>query len=199
MRETACRARHTANPRGDTWNAYTWVNGDRPALGSFSDLAGFGQPGGCPKAEPSANHRRQAGLPGRLPELLLKRPDRRLRVAGVPEAKCTKPFGTVPSGGGRDRQSGAGSAESEIRNCANGTATTPPGTAAPAAPAARTYATMSPRQKAMLLRGACGMDYRTYCSEVPIGGGRVIECLRENGPSLSRQCRSVLLSARQER
>jgi len=71
---------------------------------------------------------------------------------------------------------------------------------APATPAARTYGPpMSPRQEAMLLRRACGMDYRTYCSEVPIGGGRIIECLRENGPSLSRQCRSALLSARQGR
>ena len=51
----------------------------------------------------------------------------------------------------------------------------------------------------MLLRRACGMDYRTYCSAVPFGGGRVIECLRENGPSLSRQCRSALMSARQGR
>lgn len=81
-------------------------------------------------------------------------------------------------------------------------ATTAPGTAAPApaAPAARTYAPpMSPRQEAMLLRRACGMDYRTYCSAVPFGGGRVIECLRENGPSLSRQCRSALISAREGR
>jgi hypothetical protein len=81
-------------------------------------------------------------------------------------------------------------------------ATTAPGAAAPApaAPAARTYGpAVSPRQEAMLLRRACGMDYRTYCSEVPIGGGRVIQCLRENGPSLSRQCRSALLSARQAR
>jgi hypothetical protein len=81
-------------------------------------------------------------------------------------------------------------------------ATAAPGTAAPApaAPAARNYAApMSPRQEARLLRRACGMDYRTYCSEVPIGGGRVIECLRENGPSLSRQCRSALMSARQAR
>jgi len=78
-------------------------------------------------------------------------------------------------------------------------ATNPPGTAAPAAPAARTYAPVSPRQEAMLLRRACGMDYRTYCSEVPPGGGRIIECLRENGPSLSHQCRSALISARQGR
>jgi hypothetical protein len=81
-------------------------------------------------------------------------------------------------------------------------ATTAPGTVAPApgAPAARTYGPpMSPRQEAVLLRRACGTDYRTYCGEVPIGGGRIIECLRENGPSLSRQCRSALLSARQGR
>ena len=78
--------------------------------------------------------------------------------------------------------------------------TTAPGAVAPAPPAARTYGPpMSPRQEAMLLRRACGMDYRTYCGEVPLGGGRVIECLRENGPSLSRQCRSALLSARQGR
>lgn len=79
---------------------------------------------------------------------------------------------------------------------------TAPGTVAPApaAPAARNYAPpMSPRQEAMLLRRACRIDYRTYCSEVPIGGGRVIECLRENGPSLSRQCRTALMSARQGR
>ena len=75
-------------------------------------------------------------------------------------------------------------------------ATTAPATAAPAA---RTYPPMSRRQEAMLLRRACGMDYRTYCSAVPVGGGRVIECLRENGPSLSRQCRSALMSARQGR
>jgi len=32
---------------------------------------------------------------------------------------------------------------------------------------------------------------------MPLGGGQVIECLRENGPCLSRQRRSVLISARQ--
>ena len=106
----------------------------------------------------------------------------------------------MPAGGGRNRQSGAGGAEPETRDCTNGTGSHRAGAAAPAAPAARTYGPpMSPRQEAMLLRRACGMDYRTYCSEVPIGGGRVIECLRENGPSLSRQCRSALMSARQGR
>jgi len=75
-----------------------------------------------------------------------------------------------------------------------------PGTPAPAAPAyRRPPPPMSPRQEAYLLRRACGPDYRAFCSAVPVGGGRVIECLRENGPSLSRQCRSALQSATRAR
>jgi Cysteine rich repeat len=71
---------------------------------------------------------------------------------------------------------------------------------APASPAYRNPPPpMSPRQEAMLLRRACSTDYRTYCGDVPPGGDRIIECLRANGPSLSRQCRSALISARQGR
>src|ERR1700751_604928 len=106
-RETACHACHNANPRGDARNAYTKVNRDRPALGSFSDLVGLGQPGGCPEAEPDSNQRRPAGLPRRLPDLLLKCADGGLHVAGMPEAECAKPFGAVPAGGSRTGQSGA--------------------------------------------------------------------------------------------
>ena len=73
----------------------------------------------------------------------------------------------------------------------------------PTAPAAPAYQSpsppMSPRQEAYLLRRACGPDYRALCSDVPVGGGRVIECLRENSPSLSRQCRSALSSAMRAR
>jgi Cysteine rich repeat len=71
-----------------------------------------------------------------------------------------------------------------------------PTATAPAAPAYRSPPpSMSPRQEVYLLRRACGPDYRAFCSGVPVGGGRVIECLRANGPSLSRQCRSALGSA----
>ena len=81
----------------------------------------------------------------------------------------------------------------------------PSSATAPAAPANTAPASrapsppMAPRQEAMLLRRACAMDYQNYCREVPPGGGRIIECLRENAPSLSRQCRSALVSARQGR
>ena len=73
--------------------------------------------------------------------------------------------------------------------------TVSPGAPAPAAPAQ----TMGPRQEASLVRRACASDYRTYCSSVQPGGGRIIECLRENAPSLSGPCRSALASARQGR
>ncbi len=77
---------------------------------------------------------------------------------------------------------------------------TPPAAIAPAAPAYRAPPPpMSPRQEAYLLRRDCSPDYRAFCSAVRIGGGRVIECLRENGPSLSRQCRSALSSAMRSR
>ena len=200
MRETARPPRHRANRRGDTWNAYAMVNGDPPALGSFSDLAGLGQPGGCPKTKPGANQRCQAGLPCRLPDLLLNVP-----TGGSASLACLKRNAQSLSEPCHQAVAAIGSPAPAAQNprpetAPTAPADTAPGVAAPAAPAARTYGPpMSPRQEAMLLRRACGMDYRTYCSEVPIGGGRVIECLRENGPSLSRQCRSALLSVRKGR
>lgn len=69
-----------------------------------------------------------------------------------------------------------------------------------AAPAAQTPpSAMSPRREAMVLRRSCGPDFRAYCRDVPPGGGRIIACLEANGPSLSRPCRSALISARQGR
>jgi Cysteine rich repeat len=75
-----------------------------------------------------------------------------------------------------------------------------PAAPTPAVPAYQTSPPpMSPRQEAFLLRRACGQDFRAYCGDVPPGGGRIIACLEANGPSLSRQCRSALISARQGR
>jgi hypothetical protein len=75
-----------------------------------------------------------------------------------------------------------------------------PSATAPAAPAYRAPPPpMSPRQEAFLLRRACGQDFQAYCGDVPPGGGRIIACLEENRPYLSRQCRSAIASARQGR
>jgi hypothetical protein len=71
-----------------------------------------------------------------------------------------------------------------------------PALAAPPAAAAPIYPPMSPRQEMMILRRYCGPDYRALCGRVPPGGGRVVACLRANGPSLSPQCRHAIISAR---
>lgn len=56
----------------------------------------------------------------------------------------------------------------------------------------------APREGAQALRAACGQDFRAYCRGVPLGGGRAMECLKENGPRLSPSCRGALgqMSAR---
>lgn len=51
------------------------------------------------------------------------------------------------------------------------------------------------RQEAMIIRTACGFDYRRLCGGVPVGGGRVIACLRANAPALSPTCRRTLAGA----
>jgi cysteine rich repeat protein len=73
-----------------------------------------------------------------------------------------------------------------------------PATAGPA-PGRPAPPPMTPRQELGLIRRACGPDFHTYCAGVRPGGGRILACLEANGPYLSRQCRSALMSARQGR
>ena len=45
------------------------------------------------------------------------------------------------------------------------------------------------------LRQACVGDYRTLCSDVQRGGGRIIQCLKANEAKLSAACRSAMQQA----
>lgn len=56
---------------------------------------------------------------------------------------------------------------------------------------------MTPRQEIRLVRSACGGDFRTYCNNVALGGGRAVECLRANAASLSPTCQRALLGMAQ--
>ncbi len=68
------------------------------------------------------------------------------------------------------------------------------GTQAPPPPASAAPS-MSPRQEMALMRGYCGADYRRYCHGVRPGGGRALQCLQANAPSLSTGCRRALSQA----
>jgi hypothetical protein len=73
------------------------------------------------------------------------------------------------------------------------TAPQPP---AAGAPEAAPPANLSPREELFLLRSACGADFRNYCRGLPLGGGRIIGCLRDNAASLSPRCQRALTALR---
>ncbi|WP_244490466.1 hypothetical protein [Rhizobium sp. Root708] len=54
--------------------------------------------------------------------------------------------------------------------------------------------TFSPREEVVILRDACGPDFRSLCRMVPLGGGRGIACLRDNIQRVSPGCHRVLTS-----
>jgi hypothetical protein len=80
---------------------------------------------------------------------------------------------------------------------------TPPAPAAPSAknaapppspPAAAVEpAPVPPLERLVFLRRACGGDARAFCAGVPLGGGRIVECLSAQMPSLSPPCRDALV------
>jgi hypothetical protein len=71
--------------------------------------------------------------------------------------------------------------------------------AAPYAGAGPQAAPMTPRQKLVMMRQACGGDFYAFCRGVPFGGGRAIACLRAHAGSLSPQCGQALSAARANR
>lgn len=79
----------------------------------------------------------------------------------------------------------------------------PAGAAPPATAGAATIAppppALTPRQELRLVRLSCSGDYRAYCGNVPLGGGKVAQCLRANAASLSPGCQSALMGLRQAR
>jgi hypothetical protein len=87
--------------------------------------------------------------------------------------------------------SGGGAAPAST--AAPASANAAPATAAPAAaPAPLVLRPMLPREVLFVARQACGADVRALCSGVPIGGGRIIECLASQPAALSPTCREAL-------
>ena len=68
----------------------------------------------------------------------------------------------------------------------------PPASAPPPAAAPPAVIVVAPRQIFALVRTNCRAEYRAYCSDVDIGGGRVVACLQANAASLSPTCQSGL-------
>jgi hypothetical protein len=72
-------------------------------------------------------------------------------------------------------------------------ATADPAAMPAAAPAAAlVLRPMRPREVIFVLRSGCGEDARALCSDVPPGGGRIMQCLAAQAATLSAACSNVL-------
>jgi hypothetical protein len=64
--------------------------------------------------------------------------------------------------------------------------------AAPPPPAASTAPHPLTLQEAQIVRLYCTVDYQVLCPRVPVGGGRVLQCLANNQPALSPNCKQAI-------
>ena len=97
-------------------------------------------------------------------------------------ANCQKAVSAVGNSGAP----AAGGAPSDA-------ATADPAAMPAAAPAAAlVLRPMRPREVIFALRSGCGEDARALCSDVPPGGGRIMQCLAAQAASLSPACSNVL-------
>jgi hypothetical protein len=88
--------------------------------------------------------------------------------------------------------------QSAVNATQGGAAPSPPAAASStaAAPPPPPPPAMSLREEAVLMRNACGIDFRTFCRGVPLGGGRALACLADHNESLTPPCRNALAAAR---
>ncbi|BCP51812.1 hypothetical protein K32_04290 [Kaistia sp. 32K] len=119
----------------------------------------------------------------------------RTAVQAVGGSAATTPAPAAPA---------ASAAPADSKPAGQSSTTTAPGkttpgktTVAPAAKAAAPEATpapgaLTPRQELALVRQSCAKDFRSHCRGVPIGGGNVVACLKENAASLSPRCQKAL-------
>ena len=58
---------------------------------------------------------------------------------------------------------------------------------------------MTMREELMLTRELCGPEFRSYCANVQLGGGRAMQCLEANAAYLSARCKGALAEIRARR
>ena len=112
---------------------------------------------------------------------------------------------SVPTGGSAALQclkqnlpSLSPSCQAAVNATQSGATSRPPAAASSGATVAPPTAppAMSLREEAALMRNDCGVDFRTFCRGVPLGGGRALACLADHSESLSPPCRDALAAAR---
>jgi len=116
---------------------------------------------------------------------------RGVQPGGVEALQCLQRNSSQLSPGCRSAVAALGGGGAPAATPASATVAAPP-------PQEFVYTPMPPllpRVQLGIIR-ACDGDRQAVCSMVPLGGGRVIDCLARNEPSLSPFCRQTLTAAR---
>jgi hypothetical protein len=124
----------------------------------------------------------------------------RQNVAKVSPA-CQQALAPV-MGSATPQASGAASASAPAGAAAGGAAASPKSPAtAPAGQGGQMGGGQPPtmREELMLTRELCGAEFRSYCANVQLGGGRAIQCLEANATNLSARCKGALAQIRARR
>jgi hypothetical protein len=168
--------------------------GCRQALGAL---------GGAPASAPETATP-PAQTPAATPALTTA-PDPASSISAAPAAGGTTPAPTpAPSSATEPAPAAPPTASAAPSASTSQSAATPPANAprVPAKPAppptaaaapAPPPAAYGPLERLVLLRRACGADARAFCAGVPLGDGRIRECLMAQAPSLSPPCRDALV------
>jgi hypothetical protein len=135
--------------------------------------------------------------------------------AGAIRQFCRSDFASncagVPTGGQAALQclrSHIATLSPECQNAVNAVGSAPapaPSASAPApSSAAPSSAAIPPPEvsrfrELRLMRRSCGDDFGTYCKGVELGGGRGVQCLKENESKLSPTCKNALTEMPQGR
>ena len=120
-------------------------------------------------------------------------------TGGAPALECLeKNKAKLSAACGKAVAAAGGGGAAPAAGAAPASANAAPAAAAPAeaAPAAATaplrLRPMLPREVLFVARSACGADVRALCAGIPVGGGRIVECLASQPAALSPACRQVL-------
>jgi hypothetical protein len=112
-------------------------------------------------------------------------------AAKIPEKAAAPAQSTTTEAPASSGSQAKAKASTAVEEPNAGAATKPPA-AAPAPQASPTIIGIIPPRKKFMLARSCRDDFRAYCPDVDIGGGRVIICLSENVAKLTPDCRDAL-------
>jgi hypothetical protein len=111
------------------------------------------------------------------------------------EAVGTPASAAVSSGDTQKTESSAAPPANSAPSATTATTPEPQASSPPASAPVAHEPQLTLRQEMALAAGACAVDFRLLCPNLPIGHGNILFCLRVHGPRLAPACHDALVKA----